>query len=266
MPSFFTPSSTSSNTEEHRPSHFTKLSLLWLVVTVLVFSALVKLGFWQSARALEKEQRLIQIEKLNEQNPISLEQVVKLTNNNRTLEKINDYPVFIDAEFNKNQVFLLDNQVSKNRLGYRVYQVAVTSKHAVLISLGWVQGSINRQELPTVAALDGHYQFRGNIRLIEVGIVLQEQIFSQISWPLRVQQIELDKFSDLIDHQLLPFVVYLDKKETLGFEKNWQPIVMPPEKHRGYAFQWFSLALAWLLLMLWAKFGAHINKNNNKAK
>jgi len=25
-----------------------------------------------------------------------------------------------------------------------------------------------------------------------------------------------------------------------------------PEKHQGYAFQWFSLALAWLSLMIWA--------------
>jgi cytochrome oxidase assembly protein ShyY1 len=50
----------------------------------------------------------------------------------------------------------------------------------------------------------------------------------------------------------LPFVVYLDKTESVGYEKNWQPIVMPPEKHRAYAFQWFSLALAWILLMIWA--------------
>lgn len=254
------------------PSYLNKLNLLWLVTTVLVFSALVKLGFWQSTRALEKEQRLVQIEKLNDQNPISLEQVLTLSNKDDPLAEINDFPVFIEGEFNENQVFLLDNQVNKGRLGYRIYQVVVTSKYAVLVSLGWVQGSINRQELPEVTALDGQHQFKGNVRLIEVGILLQEQKFSDVSWPLRVQQIELDKFSSLINRQLLPFVVYLDKNEALGFEKNWQPIVMPPEKHRAYAFQWFSLALAWLLLMLWAKFGAKTldqernNKNNIEAK
>lgn len=260
------PSYASLSTEEKRPSCFNKNNLLWLVFTVLVFSILIKLGFWQSARALEKEQRLAQIEKLSAQNPISLEQVLALSNTSNSLEDINDYPVFIKAEFNNKQVFLLDNQVNKGRLGYRVYQVAITNSYAVLVSLGWVQGSINRQELPKVAALNGAQQFQGNIRLIEVGIVLQEQVFSDVSWPLRVQQIELDKISSLISRKLLPFVVYLDKNETLGFEKNWQPIVMPPEKHRAYAFQWFSLALAWLLLMLWAKFGASISSNKSSNK
>ena len=77
-------------------------------------------------------------------------------------------------------------------------------------------------------------------------------MFAEPTWPLRVQQIELDKFSQLISKKLLPFVVYLDKNDPVGFKKNWQPIVMPPEKHRAYAFQWFSLAVAWLSLMVWA--------------
>jgi cytochrome oxidase assembly protein ShyY1 len=262
------PSSTPSSTQEKHSSYFNKLNLLWLIVTVLVFSGLVKLGFWQSARALEKEQRLSKIEMLSAKKPISLEQVVSLSGDSHTIEEINDYPVFVEGKFNKGQVFLLDNQTNKGRLGYRVYQVASTNKYAVLVSLGWLQGSINRQELPQVAALDGQHQFKGNVRFIEKGVLLQEQVFTEVKWPLRVQQIELDKFSALINHKLLPFVVYLDKNEALGFEKNWQPIVMPPEKHRGYAFQWFSLATAWLILMLWAKFGTSVinNKNNIKAK
>jgi len=257
------PSSSSSKFEEKQASNFNKYTLLWLVVTVLVFYSLVKLGFWQSARALEKEQRLAQIEKLTSQAPISLSQLLSLTHNGTAFESINDFPVVIKGEFNQSNVFLLDNQVNKNRLGYRAYQVAVSGKHAVLVNLGWVQGSINRQELPVVKPLAGKYQFKGHVRLIEVGVQLQEQVFSKVEWPLRVQQIELDKFSALIGRQLLPFVVYLDKNEQLGFEKNWQPIVMPPEKHRGYAFQWFALAFAWLLLMLWAKFGSKIR---NKEK
>ncbi len=258
-----------SNTEAMRLSFLSKRSLLWLVITVLVFSILVKLGFWQSGRALEKEQRLLQIEKLSAKKPISLEQVLSITKKDTAFKDVNDFPVFVDGKFDKNQVFLLDNQVNKGRLGYRVYQVAVAGENAVLISLGCVQASVNTQGRPAVAALDGQHKFKGNDRFIELRILLQEQVFSQVSWPLRVQQIELDKFSSLINHKLLPFVVYLDKNEELGFEKNWQPIVMPPEKHRAYAFQWFSLALAWLLLMLWAKFGVKTHdqdKNNIKAK
>lgn len=260
------PSSAVSNSKDKRPIYFNKLNLLWLVFTVLVFSVLVKLGLWQSARALEKEQRLLQIEKLSTQNPITIDQLLKLSNTSGSFTNINDVPVVINGKFNNQQVFLLDNQVNKGRLGYRVYQVAQMLEHSILVSLGWIQGSKNRDEIPSVAGLNGQHKFQGNIRLIEKGIVLQEQMFTEVNWPLRVQQIELDKFSAIINQKLLPFVVYLDKNEVIGFEKNWQPIVMPPEKHRAYAFQWFSLAAAWLLLMLWAKFGTDKSHNKNKSR
>lgn len=254
------PSATSNVAAEHKLSYFSRLNVLWLLITVLVFSALVKLGLWQSDRALEKERRLSQIETLSSQKPISLSQVMLLATEG--MSDINDYPVSINGEFNKDNVFLLDNQVSNGRLGYRVYQVAVEQEQAVLVSLGWVQGSIDREKLPTAKSLYGEHTFKGHIGLIEKGIVLQEQDFSTVSWPLRVQQIELDKFSSIINRSLLPFVVYLDKNEVIGFEKNWQPIVMPPEKHRAYAFQWFSLSIAWMLLMLWAKFGGKLKRKS----
>lgn len=240
-----------------------KTNFLWLILTVLVFSALVKLGFWQNSRALEKELRLARIDQLKSQKPLSLQQINLLAEN----ENINDMPVLVEGVFDEQSVFLLDNQVNNGRLGYRAYQVLTTEQYAVLVNLGWVKGSINREELPEIKSLSGMHTIHGNVRLIEVGIQLQEQIFNNVQWPLRIQQVELDKFSTLINRQLLPYVIYLDKNEVIGFVKNWQPIVMPPEKHRAYAFQWFSLAIAWLILMGWAKFGTNKrsehNQNNN---
>jgi surfeit locus 1 family protein len=222
------------------------IRLPWLIFTLLVFSGLVKLGFWQIDRALQKEQRIETIAYLSETQPMSLEQVLSETN------EINDLPIVMNGEFDNKIIFLLDNQTNKGQLGYRVYQVFNSGEQAVLVNLGWVVGSISRQEIPNVHAITGMHQLSGHVRKIEKGIMLMEQILVKNDWPLRVQQIELDKFSTLISRQLLPFVVYLDKTESVGYEKNWQPIVMPPEKHRAYAFQWFSLAIAWMLLMIWA--------------
>lgn len=232
-------------------SSINKMSFLWLLLTVLVFTALVKLGFWQNSRALEKELRISRIEQLKAQSPLSLAEVNSLAMS----ENINDMPVIITGNFDKQAVILLDNQVNNGGLGYRVYQVFTTKEHTVLVNLGWIKGIQNRQELPTIEALEGKYNIRGNVRLIDVGIQLKEQVFTDAKWPLRVQQVELDKLSLLIKKRLLPYVIYLDKNEKIGFIKNWQPIVMPPEKHRAYAFQWFTLAATWLILMVWAKFG-----------
>jgi surfeit locus 1 family protein len=230
------------------------IRLPWLIFTLLVFSGLVKLGFWQNDRALQKEQRIASIAQLSQTQALSLEQVLS------EKEEINDLPLKMTGEFANEIIFLLDNQTNKGQLGYRVYQVFNSGNKAVLVNLGWVLGSINRQELPDVQAIKGQHQLSGHVRKIEEGIMLMEQVLLKNKWPLRVQQIELDKFSTLISRQLLPFVVYLDKTESVGYEKNWQPIVMPPEKHRAYAFQWFSLAIAWLLLMIWASI--KLNKNS----
>jgi len=237
------------------------IRLPWLIFSLLVFSGLVKLGLWQNDRAIQKEHRLATIEQLSKIQALSLSQVLAEQKN-----EINDLPILLEGEFIDKVIFLLDNQANKGRLGYRVYQVFKVDEQAVLINLGWVAGSINRQELPDVKAINGTYKLSGHVRKIEKGIMLMEQQLDKNNWPLRVQQIELDKFSTLISRELLPFVVYLDKTESVGYEKNWQPIVMPPEKHRAYAFQWFSLAIAWVSLMVWAsiKFGKNNKVTNEK--
>lgn len=241
------------------------ISLPWLFFTLVIFSGLVKLGLWQNSRAIEKEQRLDRMVELQQQNSLSLPEILALQKSNEQVGYINDFPITIDGHFMPEIIFLLDNQVHKNSLGYRAYQVVKSGQYAVLVNLGWIEGSINRQELPKVTELFGHKTFQGHVRFIEKGIMLMEQKLSKNQWPLRVQQIEIEKFSTLIGIQLLPFVVYLDKNEVLGFEKNWKPIVMPPEKHRAYAFQWFSLAIAWLSLMIWAsyRFGKDDDVNND---
>jgi cytochrome oxidase assembly protein ShyY1 len=226
------------------------INVFWLIITLIVFSLLINLGLWQSSRAIEKEQRLSRITSLNTTSPISLQQVVSLSNT----ENINDFPVQASGRFVAEKVFLLDNQVSGGRLGYQVLQILTTEKNAVLVNLGWVQGSINRQELPEISGYRGEVSFASKVRLVEPNIQLMAQDFSSFQWPLRVQQIELDKFSVLLDKPLLPFVLYVNETELIGYKKDWQAIVMPPEKHRGYAFQWFSLAIAWLVLMCWAAY------------
>lgn len=235
--------------------------LNWFVVifTLLVFGGLIKLGLWQSSRALEKEQRLTRISQYKTQDALSLSEVLALQQTN---ENINDIPVLITGMFNDEKVFLLDNQTHKGRLGYRVLQVLAHDKVAVLVNLGWVEGFIDRNKLPNVKAVSGQQKIKGHIRLVEKGIVLSEQNFTDPQWPLRIQTIEIDKFSSIIEQKLLPFVVYLDTKEKLGFKKNWRPIVMPPEKHRAYSFQWFSLASAWLILMISAS--VWFSKNKQK--
>ena len=262
------------------------IRLPWLFFTLLVFAGLIKLGLWQTERANEKEQRLARIATLQAQQGINLTELLALQNvkaqaplTKALIEEFNDFPLRLSGHFDPEAIFLLDNQVNKGQLGYRVLQVFYSQTHAVLVNLGWVKGFVNRNKLPSVEVLQGSFHFSGHVRYLDPGFLLMAQDFNEYSWPLRIQQIELEKMSQLVQQPLLPFVVYLDKQESIGYEKNWQAIVMPPEKHRGYAFQWFSLATAWLLLMCWVsglfknqvktchqtgQFSVNVRNKNNK--
>lgn len=223
----------------------------WCVITLLVFSLLIKLGLWQLDRAKQKEQRLTRIEALTSKQAISLEQLLlKVDKNDQAT--LNDMPVKVKGTFDNEVLLLLDNQPEQGKIGYRVFQLVSQGQYQFLVNLGWVPASVNRNELPSIKPIKDFHQFSGYIRFVEQGFLLQEQVFEQVKWPLRIQQIDVNKISKLVNKQLLPFVVYLDEKETIGYKKNWQPIVMLPEKHKGYAFQWLSLAVAWLCLMIWS--------------
>lgn len=235
------------------------VALFWLTITLLVFSTLIKLGFWQLDRALEKEARMNQMQIWQQEGGQSLEQAFR--SYQQSPKVANDLLIQQQGRFDGGNVFLLDNQTDQGQLGFRVLQVLETSQHSVLVNLGWVKGDRTRQTLPSIEPITGIHQISGSLRVVEPGILLAEQQLTNNKGKVIIQQIEIDKISRLINQQLLPFVVYLDKNEAIGYKKNWQPIVMSPQKHRGYAFQWFALATAWLILMVVAA----IKYKNNKA-
>ncbi|MFT5719640.1 MAG: cytochrome oxidase assembly protein ShyY1 [Oleiphilaceae bacterium] len=234
-----------------------KINIAIFMFSLLVFSLLIKLAVWQLDRAAQKETRLEKIASYQQQDAMSLSLIMQLE---QRQEDLNDLPIDLTGSFNNQQRFLLDNQVYNGRLGYRVVQLFEDAQSGmmVLVNLGWLQGSIDRAFIPQLKIIEGVVSFKGNVRILEPPILLEEQILKNEHWPQRIQSIEIDKISVLLQKPLVPFIVYIDNSEALGYIKNWLPIVMPPEKHLGYAFQWFSLALAWLMLMLYAAYKSAI--------
>ena len=261
------------------------INISWLIVTLLMFLILIKLGLWQNQRANEKDERLARIERLVSEQAIPVTNITGLTSTLALADGINDLPVVVSGVFDSSWLFLLDNQMLNGRFGYRVFQwVDLTPQQTVLeqrlenksstvnnkknqkilINLGWHLADRTRRTQPNIQPLTGNVHVKGHIRIVEQGITLaseplrlnkatlNDEVLNNETKTMLIQRIDLAKIAELIGAELLPFVVYVDKGEALGYQKNWQPIVMPPEKHRGYAFQWFSLAAAWLLLMIFA--------------
>ena len=72
-------------------------------------------------------------------------------------------------------------------------------------------------------------------------------------WPKVLQQTDLKVIQQHYNQDVLPFVVLLNPQETSSYVRNWQPVVMAPEKHMAYAVQWFLLGFAALVVFVIAQ-------------
>jgi cytochrome oxidase assembly protein ShyY1 len=72
-------------------------------------------------------------------------------------------------------------------------------------------------------------------------------------WPRLLQAINFEEVKNSIDEKnlLISGVVFrLSPENKYGFNRNWQIVFMDSNKHLGYAFQWFSMALALVILTI----------------
>lgn len=231
-----------------------------VVVTLLVFIILARLGYWQISRAEYKEERLAQIEQYQELNVLDLANVLTLSEQHDPT----GITVKVDGIFANPASWLLDNKVVKGKTGYDVLlALQVTGEQtseqkveqkAVLVNMGWVGANYAyRDQLPQFTIPSGEIAITGFVKAKDLtAFALSNESINEQPWPQRIQQIELEKFEQQSGLTFHPFVVYAQQPNDYGFTHHYQPVVMPPQKHRAYAMQWFLLALAVLVIFIFA--------------
>ena len=63
-------------------------------------------------------------------------------------------------------------------------------------------------------------------------------------WPRILQFPTLEDVGTMLDRELLDWVLLAEAGAGDGFVQDWRPGGLPPERHLGYAVQWFAMALA----------------------
>jgi cytochrome oxidase assembly protein ShyY1 len=79
---------------------------------------------------------------------------------------------------------------------------------------------------------------------------------TQTAWPKLTLYLDPAPLVADLGKPLLPRILLLDPVVDSGFVRAWTPNVMPPERHRAYAFQWFSfvaVVLAIFVVRHWRK-------------
>jgi cytochrome oxidase assembly protein ShyY1 len=224
-----------------------KLPITATLVTLLAFVIMFALGGWQLQRATEKSLRLNQIELASKNDPFSLIDILKHKADKR------DLPIMVMASAAVDRYFLLDNRIEQGRVGFHVLVPLETELGWLLGNFGWIAGTGDRQRLPTVV-LDPSLQiYQGAIGIPALNPMITETAAINGIWPTLIQQIDLDLMQQHFGEAFLPAVLLLKPDNESHFIRNWQPVVMAPEKHIGYAIQWFGLGIAALIIFIFAQ-------------
>ena len=161
-----------------------------------------------------------------------------------------------DGHYDNERSYLLDNRIFQGRAGYELLTPFTTKEgRHLLINRGWVGAGPTRNELPPLKAISGEVQITGTIYvpLAEPFLLSDVQEDHGTDWPRVIQSIRMDELSDQLGVTLHPYSVRL-REGSPGLEQdNWPTVNMQPEKHRGYAVQWFAMATA--LLAMYIYFG-----------
>ncbi|NMH65033.1 SURF1 family protein [Shewanella salipaludis] len=221
----------------------------WLIVliTVSLFMLLVKLGFWQLARAEEKA--LLQQQLLTRQAAAPLDYRTLISG---AEPEPTGYRLRVTAGPALAHVFLLDNQVYLGKVGYLAYQAMEVEPGLpwLLLELGFVEAGPRRDELPRLSPLRGRLKLAGRLYRKQAN-PMSRALMAESGWPMRLQNLNLPELAQLLNHELAPAVLQPELLPGLTLPHPWQPIPMSAQKHRGYAMQWFSMAAALACLGLW---------------
>jgi len=227
-------------------------SLIPSAVTLLVVCCLLSLGNWQLNRAQDKQTLLTTLENNQKIAPLSLQKIEQLT------EDVTGYPITIDGFFDNNHTLLVDNQLHKGIAGYFVYTPFKTiNGHWVLINRGWFPAERERSRLPNIPSIENKQRLEGFIHIPTKNVFIStDDDFSHVTWPARIQAINMPTIRTATNHALKDYVIRLnaDDNDTTSkyspFIRQWQPVNMSPQKHYGYAFQWFCMALVLTIIYI----------------
>lgn len=221
----------------------------WGVALVaLGLAVFVSLGYWQLGRAHEK-QALFDAFMQGSQDTVDATGL--------GFDDLARYQhVRLRGSYDATRQILLDNMPSvTGRPGFRVLTPfeRADGRGWVLVDRGWVPLGATREDLPDVTVGVREREVSGILDVLPIpGMrVGPAAAPGSADWPrVLLFPTEADVESALgVDVE--PRIVLLDASAPGGFERKWRPALgFGPERHLGYAIQWFAFALVAVVIFI----------------
>lgn len=228
----------------------------WLptLVVLLLFPGLLWLGFWQLSRAEEKRALTELFEARREAPPVDVSAL--LAEPDMAYRRVH-----IQGRFDPEHSLLLDSRTRNGQVGVELLQPFFDepSERWLLVNRGW-QAWPDRRSRPVFSTPEGKVSLYAWIQ-VPLGKPLrlqQERI--DAGWPRLITHVEPGRLWSQLQREGLAYEARLEPGPA-ALQADWPVVSMAPEKHLGYAVQWFGLAIA--LLCLFVYLGIHNARENN---
>jgi len=227
-----------------------RFRLVPFVVTVLLVVLGIALAQWQTRRGDQKqaiENRLLQRE---------ADATVKLGDAMQDVDQIEFRRMALRGEFIAGWPVYLDNRPLNGVAGFYVlmpFKLAAPETGGgsyVLVARGWLpRDPADRSKLPSYPTPAGTVEIEGLVRR-DFGHVLQLGDAGPLRPQAIVQNLGIDEFAAASKFRLQPFVIEQTSNADDHLLRDWPRPSLGIEKHRGYAFQWYALAVMALIFFV----------------
>jgi surfeit locus 1 family protein len=223
-------------------------ALLLTAAGALLF---VRLGVWQLHRADFKDALLRRYAASASAPPQEFAGVA-------TMPPADGFPrVRVDGHYLADRMYLLDNPRHDGRGGVEVFAPFVVRdqpRNLLLVDLGFLTGNGTRQ-LPYLPALpEGEVTLQGlYVPPPPTGFEMGgDALARQPRWPKESIFLDMVEVARDLGQPLYPRMLALDPDPASVYVRvhTLDLSAMPPARHRAYAFQWFSFALAAVVILL----------------
>lgn len=219
----------------------------WLFILAILFIGIfTALGVWQLSRANQKKNLLATFAKRSQAQELTLDAL-------QTADDLRFYRVRLKGQFDAAHTFLLDNKIQQGQVGYELYTPfkVFGLKLPILVDRGFIPLGKSRDRLPRIHTRSSVRDITGILKLppayLRIGPMTESPI---LRWPLRIEYLNLSEIGMLLNLHFFPYVVVIAANDPEAYASEWQITTLPPERHLGYAVQWFALALTLLILSI----------------
>jgi surfeit locus 1 family protein len=226
-------------------AHRTFAPRMWSTLLAIALCALlIALGRWQLSRAAEKR---VLFDEFAAGSGVTLSIAAA---GSKVLPRYQH--VTATGHFDGEHSILLDNMTHAERAGFRVLTpFRMDDGRTLLVDRGWIALGQSRTEWPPLDIAPDQREIRGRIDELPVpGIRLPGPATEATAgaWPKLMNYPELVELESALGSKLYPRIMLFDRDQADGFVRDWTAPGFPPERHIGYAVQWFALALTLAVL------------------